>query len=1436
MGELFAVDMSADRRSLSPTDLAQFIRLEQCERYLRLRLHERDGNGNFMREYGVAPAAIPPILTRSGATFEATVMAAIPTAYAPFNCATDVIRSGPRTDDNARIVEAVATLVPGATRLLFQPRLAVQLGGWHVRGDLDILRLARTPAGDLHILIADIKSSTAAKVEHRLQVACYAEMLTALLDASGIPVAHLDLGILYRGPNEPEGDPEQHDPREREHQAQAAADALGAAVGFLELMPDPDAYRQDVRYLVTGEESLADRVIETPFAAIPYHLTYKCDGCLYNEFCMKWSAEHDDLSLLPHLETAEKSALSRAGIATMRQLATLKDLPAGDGRSTDLVPTPDTAALVRTVTALPRVGPRLDELIHRARRYRMWRGDDVTALSFIPSKGYGTLPYCDAAHDPNLVRVYIDAQHDYLEDRVYMLGALVVACEDGVESPTAAGASSISPTDRRTPSRKSATSSRGGQMRRSARSSRSRHPTPTAPRAPIHLIFYNSFARQSLLDGLGRHLQEIFGATPLYDFVTQLAGFDSSVATFLDREMRELKNYPMVCQSLQAVAAYLGFDWNAGTPYRRLFRERMFDWWGKLDTPDGEPAWYTKRARFNSQIPLEYAYAAWDVIAPPVPGRSDDFAAYRPVTVPILAGFHARRLEAMERIVKDFKGNDRTSKRPFVLPDLTSFEEKAPSLAHAIHEFVTIERHVVLDTWQGVRHAPPERRVLGGETLLVRYDAALPENAAYEENRRRRALRDQFRQAFLAANPGRVKASYTPDQRAATELLPDGDRVRLRIDCADIACDLAELLALCNLREGDWLTLFPRWTVDSRLPLAEQVPFTPTPKQLLYGMRCILNTIAVDRDGGGGITEAYADVELVERTGRNPRPGFVFRGREQILTDGNQYALDTDPNDINAQRYLTVAEEIIAISDDEGNARHALYDRLTGRAGLSVPWPEAAASGQAHFLAGIAALKDFEESKHCYIGGYGDAAMLLVQGPPGTGKSFATAYALFARVQGAMAAGRPFRVFVSCRTHAAIDVLIAKLADVRAELLRLREDDPVFFAAHFDDRLLALPFLRMDPKGPQPVGVVPLPAGDLASVLDEVWCVVGATPSAIYRMVRDRWGDGNLIGNGVCDCLVLDEASQMNLPEAMLAALPLSADGQVIVVGDHRQMPPIIVHDWAGEARRTFAEYRSYESVFLALRARTPAMIKFTESFRLHADMAAFLGREIYQQDGIAFFSRRTAVLPTFDHPDPFVSRVLAPEYPLIVVVHDEAASQTRNPFEAQLIAPVLEALADAETYALDPFDGLGVVVPHRAQRALLREAIPCLTITDPVSGTVAVSSVDTVERFQGGERDAIVVSTTESEREYLLTTSTFLLDPRRLTVAISRAKQKVILVASRSVFDLFSADEETFKNAQLWKNLVRRTCTVKLWEGERSGQHVIVWGNAPVRGDRITD
>ncbi len=58
-------------RALSPTDVTTFIRLEQCERYLRLRLHERRDGLGFMKDFGVVPQTITPLLQLSGSRFEA---------------------------------------------------------------------------------------------------------------------------------------------------------------------------------------------------------------------------------------------------------------------------------------------------------------------------------------------------------------------------------------------------------------------------------------------------------------------------------------------------------------------------------------------------------------------------------------------------------------------------------------------------------------------------------------------------------------------------------------------------------------------------------------------------------------------------------------------------------------------------------------------------------------------------------------------------------------------------------------------------------------------------------------------------------------------------------------------------------------------------------------------------------------------------------------------------------------------------------------------------------------------------------------------------------------------------------------------------------------------------------------------------------------------
>jgi hypothetical protein len=1207
---------------------------------------------------------------------------------------------------------------------------------------------------------------------------------------------------------------------------------------------------------VLGPRAHARRIAQTPFEELPFHLTMKCDGCLFNEFCMKHAAERDDLSLLPHLTEGDKSALHRCGVTTTSQLANLKEIRRRgvvyvDGEpeeDTRLIPADGQETLARELATTWPVGPRLDELVHRAKRYRKWKKDPVDAIGWIPGKGYGSLPWVDAGHNPNLLMVYLDAQHDYLHDRVYLLGALVVGHEHGTARPARRrSVVRVAAAPPATHEIEEALVREWVEATIQAVLDAAAPDTEGDRKAPIHLVFNDSFAQKALLDALARHTSSVLGTTALYDFVTQIAAFDSALVTFLDSQIREKKNYPMVCQSLQSVAAYLGFDWNAGRPYRRLFHEQHFDYAGWLGTParpiDPDAVdWITRRARFNSQIPLEYAYNAWDELPLPADGQRDVVAGYRNIDRETLLAFHARRLEAMEHIARDFRGNKQTSLTPFNLPDLDAFTQKATTLAQALEEFVFIERHVELAAWKNARHPAPEQRVLAGNTLLVRYveEDQDPGMAAQNRDFRERHAKDAaFLATHKAQNPDATRRYFTAEEKAESKWTHGDTVYRLRIDIDGVACDLNEALALTTTKEGDGLVFAPRLTVDSRLPVDEQREFAPTPKQLPYGMRADLVRLEVERRDGRAVM-AWAHVTFRTSSSSNP-PGFAFRTGEMLPLEANRlYTLDPDPNSWTGAWAAAIARDLIA------GGQNTLYAILAGSGRPAPNWPPAFHEAQRRFRDGLDALHaagvkelGFEEGKRSYIGEHGGDGLLLVQGPPGTGKSYSTAFALLARFQGALACNRPLRIILSCKTHAATDVLIHNLADVQAQLRRLSRSHPDIFTRYFDARVLDIPLFRFREGGSHP-GITLVPQDKEREkgapkawkrFNAEPWCAIAATPGGVYRFVKDQHGK-EILGHSLAQCLVLDEASQMSLPEAIMAALPLAPDGNAIVVGDHRQMPPIVKNDWAAERRRTFAEFRSYESLFLTLLGLQPPIIRFAESFRLHADMAEFLRREIYVHDGIPYHSRRHGLIPEKSIGDSFLASVLAPNHPLTVVVHDEATSQVRNGFEQQLLTPVLALLADPAVYNLSPDEGFGVVVTHRAQRAAMQEAIADLRMVDPGTGELLVTGVDTVERYQGGERTVIVIATTESDRDYLLANGSFLLDPRRLTVALSRAKRKLVLVAARSVFELFSADEETFANAQLWKNLLRHTCTVPLWEGDRHGVHVEVWGNRSISAE----
>jgi len=1394
--------LAGDPLNVAPTDLSQFVRLGQCQRYLRLRLHEQNDGTGFFKAIDADPVPLPAVLTKSGLEFEQRVEAEIIASIPSYRFAGGGGRRAKHDNDNLAVIEFATDLAPGDRFALLQPKLSVEIAGWRLSGLADLVLLSRDLTGALEALTVDFKSSKVARLEHRLQVAIYRLMLGRLFDENGLDDVDRPIAILYRGGSTPvEGD---------EDRRTDALRTLGVSNALLDRVLRPAELDDAAHDLLLARSSLARRVVKQDFESIPFHLTNKCDGCLYNEVCLKWCAVHDDLSLIPQLSEQDKTVLRREGIETAGRLAAIK--------------TAEPSLAADLATTWP-VGSRMDELIARAQRYRQWRGEDYRPGQSIPDSGHGSLPFSSAEQNPNLVRVYLDVQHDYLHDRIYLAGSLISAANLGIEAaPRRRSVVHISDGPPDTDEKERALLEAWINETITAIVELAALDAEGEPKAPIHLIFFERGDQRVLLEALGRHAAALLNATPLFDFVTQLAAYDSPIATFLSEEVRAHRNYPMICQSLQSVAMYLKFDWDAPLPFRTLFRKRMFDYLGRLKDdalPAGDTVpWFTRQARFSSGLPLEYAYAAWGALDQPDP-------AFAAADVDLIVDFEVRRLEAIEHVAKRLPENTFTAQRTFELPDLANFQCKANTLAEALSEFLTLERHAALSQWKSARLPSPERRFLAGTSLIVRYLESDQEPAVASVNREnlRRA------KAFEQVNPGLDGKRKMPPELKWDQT---GLKVRLRLDLGSSRAALKKVMLALDLREDDWVVIANRFTVDSRKPENDQIKFAPTVRQLLHGTPGVISKIWQDVDGHGQPV-GFVDVAM-SRSSFGGAPGFMFNQMQRPFADGEQYTIDESANDINGSWVRIIVDGLV-----EGEP-NALYDRLDGVAQSAIAQTEAGRDGQARFLEGLSrleALGDFhalELSKQHYIGELGDVPLVLVQGPPGTGKSFTTAFALLARMQGAMAEERPFRAVIACKTHAATDVLLENVFEAQADLKLIRRRHPVLFAAYFDERLLDAVLFRLQPREAMPAGIVALnnPVKGEPRVLQRImsapWCVVASTPGRIYKTLKDREKQDGLFTQRFADCLVLDEASQMSLPEAIMAALPLKNDGQAIIVGDHRQMPPIVQHNWLHETRRTFQEFRAFESVFVALRDRTPKdhWIQFAESFRVHRDMAEFLRREIYEFDNIPYFSRKHAVLELCGSDDPFVCAVLTPAAPLVVVVHDEMASQVRNEFEQRLISPILRTLAAPDGLNLEAKDGLGVVVPHKAQRSALREGEPCLEQRDHVTGKVIGSAVDTVERFQGGEREVILISATESDRQYLLINGEFLLDPRRLTVALSRAKRKLILVASRSIFELFSADDETFANAQIWKNLLRQTCTSVLWEGEREGRRVVVHGNVP--------
>jgi hypothetical protein len=97
---------------LTPTDVSQVVRLEQCERFLRFRLAER-ARQEFMEEYDVTPQRITPLLSLSGHEFEEGVEKALGKHFRTVQYAARASQDHNRLDNNQQVVTEARKLKPG---------------------------------------------------------------------------------------------------------------------------------------------------------------------------------------------------------------------------------------------------------------------------------------------------------------------------------------------------------------------------------------------------------------------------------------------------------------------------------------------------------------------------------------------------------------------------------------------------------------------------------------------------------------------------------------------------------------------------------------------------------------------------------------------------------------------------------------------------------------------------------------------------------------------------------------------------------------------------------------------------------------------------------------------------------------------------------------------------------------------------------------------------------------------------------------------------------------------------------------------------------------------------------------------------------------------------------------------------------------------------
>lgn len=406
--------------------------------------------------------------------------------------------------------------------------------------------------------------------------------------------------------------------------------------------------------------------------------------------------------------------------------------------------------------------------------------------------------------------------------------------------------------------------------------------------------------------------------------------------------------------------------------------------------------------------------------------------------------------------------------------------------------------------------------------------------------------------------------------------------------------------------------------------------------------------------------------------------------------------------------------------------------------------------------------------------------LAIVHGPPGTGKTTTLVQAIRALIK-----QDNQQILVVAPSNTAVDLLSEKLSDEGLNVLRVGNP------ARVSERLMSL---TLDSKMAEHNSMKEIKKlrkqanefRDMAhkykrnfgkaerdqrkALFDEARSIMKSVENTEQYIIDDLLTKAQVITATLVGAnhhtvrkmkyhtVVIDEAGQALEPACWI---PILKAKKVILAGDHCQLSPTVKSNEA--ARQGLTTTLLEKCVAL----HPEAVVLLEEQYRMNKMIMGYSSFIFYGDKLKAHASVADHLLHPADMPLAFVDTAGCG--------FDEKTegTSTTNPEEAMFLFKHLTQLVTelAPHYQPDNFPTIAVISPYKQQIYLLKEQLQHSPFLQPYLNRI---SVNTIDSFQGQERDIVYISMTRSNTESKIG---FLSDVRRMNVAMTRARKKLVVI-----------------------------------------------------------